>query len=119
MVGLLKVEGTRFCVEFVEQHVQVFWHPAAPEAAAKARRWFEFAAPRLAQVPEHMLRSLVGSHAEFGRPAIRNEKTVELGGSLSDGGWIKLVYFKDRLLTDDEYNEGVETLETWARSYFG
>ena len=119
MVGLLKVEGTRYCVEYLERHVQVFWDPAEPGATAKARRWFEEALPRPAQVPEHMLRSLVGSNAEFERPVVRNEKTVERRGSLSDGGSIKLVYFRDRTLTEDEYNEGVETLEVWARSYFG
>src|SRR4051812_29245300 len=106
MVGLLKVEGVRFCVEYGERHVQVFWDPAAPEAAAKARRSFEEALPRQAQVPEHVLRSFVGSQAEFRRPVVRNEKTVELRGSLSDSGSIKLVYFKDRPLTDNEYSEG-------------
>jgi hypothetical protein len=53
------------------------------------------------------------------RPVVRNEKTVERVGRLFDGGSIKLVYFSDRALTEDEYNEGVETLEVWARSYFG
>lgn len=69
MAGLLMVEGTRFCVEDGERHIQVFWDPAAPEAAAKARRWFEEALPKQAQVPEHMLRSLMGSRAESSVPS--------------------------------------------------
>jgi hypothetical protein len=58
MVGYLKVDGGKFCVEYADRNVQAFWHPGAPEAAAKATRWIADALPRLEQVPETMLSRL-------------------------------------------------------------
>jgi hypothetical protein len=119
MVGYLKVDGGQFCVEYADRNVQVFWRPGAPEAAAKATRWIADALPRLEQVPETMLRALISCKAEFLTAPIREEKTVEWRGTLPDGGSIKLVYFKQKPLDNDEYRDAVETLKTWANSYFG
>ncbi|MCP1761161.1 hypothetical protein [Bradyrhizobium japonicum] len=118
MVGLLKIDGGRFWVEYEERNVQVVWTPGAPEPVAKARRWFDESYPRLEQVPETMLRSLIGSDADFSPTSVRKEKSVERHGKLSDGGSIKLVYFKEKPLSDSDYHEGVEALSTWISSYF-
>jgi hypothetical protein len=117
LVGYLKPDGERFRVEYVERQVQVFWTPCAAEPVAKARRWIEEALPRFEKVPETMLRSLIGSAAQFGSAPIRKEKSVERHGELADGGSIKLVYFKNQPLSDDDYRDGVETLATWITSY--
>ena len=118
MVGRIKVNSDRYWVEYVDRNVQVVWAPGAPEPAAKARRWIEEAYPRLEQVPETMLRFLIGSDADFNPTSVRKEKSVERHGRLSDGGSIKLVYFKEEPLGDSEYHEGVEVLATWISSYF-
>ncbi len=119
MVGCLKIDGNRFCVEYADRHVQVFWSPGAPEAAAKAKRWFVEALPRKEKVPEAMLRSLIGCDATFESGSIRKDKAVERPGKLSDGGSIKLVYFKQETLDDDDYREAIEKLAMWVISYFG
>src|SRR5947209_3081107 len=106
MVGRLEVDGGRYWVEYADRNVQVVWTPGSPEPAAKARRWIEEAHPRLEQVPETMLRSLIGSEADFNPTFVRKEKSVERHGKLSDGGSIKLVYFKEDRLSDSDYNEG-------------
>jgi hypothetical protein len=118
VVGYLKIDGGRFCVEYADRHVQVFWSSGAPEAAVKAKRWLEEALPRHEMVPENMLRSLIGSDAKFLDAPIRKEKTVERHGRLPDGGTIKLVYFKRDALTENDYRDAVETLTTWISSYF-
>jgi hypothetical protein len=117
MVGYLKVDGGKFCVEYADRNVQVFWRPGAPEAVAKATRWIADALPRLEKVPEMMLGVLMGCKAEFLAAPIRKERTVEWRGTLLDGGSIKLVYFKQVPLYNDDYRDAVDTLKRWANSY--
>lgn len=118
MVGILKTDGRRYWVEYNDRHVQVGWSLVTPESAAKARRWIDEALPGLEKVPETMLRSVIGSHADFTSASLRKEKSVERHGALADGGSIKIVYFKNEPLSDGDYRDGVETLATWIRSYF-
>lgn len=118
MVGLLKIVRDRFCVEYADRRVQVLWRPDAPEAIAKAERWFAEALPRQQKIPETMLPLLIGCNAKFASGTIRKDREVEQPGALSDGGTIKLVYFQRDPLSDDDYREAVETLATWLSSYF-
>jgi hypothetical protein len=109
MVGYLKIDGERFCVEYADRHIQVFWCPGAAEAAAKAKRWIEESALGIEKVPETMLRVLIGCEVEFVSAPIRKERAAERHGKLSDGGSIKLVYFKLEPLNDDDYRDAVES----------
>ncbi|MCC8939089.1 hypothetical protein H8A99_22080 [Bradyrhizobium sp. Arg68] len=118
MVGYLKRDDSRYCVEYADRRVQVYWWPAAPEAIARAERWLGQALPRQEKVPETMLRTLIGYGAEFASVPIRGEREVEWHGKLSDGGAIKLVCFKQAPLNDDEYDDAINTLKTWVSSYF-
>lgn len=118
MVGHLKLDSDgRFCVEYADRNVQVFWRAGAPEALARAQKWIKDALPRQEKVPESMLSSLIGARVAFTTQPRFEEKTVEWSGTLSDGGSIKLVYFKRVPLSDAQRRDAVEVLSGWANSY--
>src|SRR6266481_4001889 len=113
MVGILRQRMTGSASNTPTETFRCSGIPA-PEAAARAQRWVTDALPREEKVPETMLRTLIGARAEFGTQPRHEEKSVEWGGTLSDGGSIKLVYFKRTPLSDGERRDAVETLSQWA-----
>ncbi|MGN6311336.1 MAG: hypothetical protein ACTHNN_17495 [Xanthobacteraceae bacterium] len=70
-------------------------------------------------VPETMLLSLIGCQATFASGSIHKDRAIEQAEKLSNGGLIKLVYFKQETLNDDDFRGAVETLATWVSTYFG
>jgi len=76
--------------------------------------------PRLEQVPENMLRTLIGTEARFEDSLRFEERKVELRGRLDDGGTITIGYVKGvppQILSESNRVAAAETLQQWARSY--
>lgn len=121
MTGRLKPLGNgSFCVEYDERGVHVTWTPGVVANASKPNAWIADSHPQMQQLPEHMLRDIIGSKAHFSEKARIAERHVDLPGRLKDGGTITIGYSKGvppRLLMESEQEEGVETVKEWARSY--
>jgi len=95
MVGRLKYLGSeRFCVEYEEEDIYVIWRPGTSQAAEKPTKWANEAWPKLEQVPENLLRDLIGSQASFAGGVEVEETAVTMRGSLDDGGSITIGYVK-------------------------
>jgi hypothetical protein len=120
MVGGLKSENDKFTVEYVDRGICVQWRPGDTANAEKPTRWIKEAFPQQEQVPESMLRSLIGSVARFSDVPRFEERKAELRGKLDDGGTIAIVYFKGipaQVLSESDRADAAEKLQQWAHSY--
>jgi hypothetical protein len=120
MAGVLKSTNDKFIVEYADRGICVQWLPGETINAEKPMRWIKEALPRQEQVPESMLRSLIGSEARFSDTPRFEERKVELQGKLDDGGTIAIVYFKGipaQVLSESDRADAAVKLQQWAHSY--
>jgi len=120
MTGRLKQTNNRFAVEYEGSGIYVQWEPGKAANAEKPAEWINDALPGQEQVPENLLRDLIGTEARFDDTLRFEEGKVELRGKLDDGGMIKIVFFKGtpaQILTESDRAEAAETLQQWAHSY--
>jgi hypothetical protein len=120
MTGFLKWTSDKFIVEYVDRGIYVEWMPGDAANAEKPTQWIEEALPRQEQVPENMLRNLIGSNARFSDAPRFEERKAELRGKLDDGGTIAIVYFKGgptQVLLESDRADAAEKLQQWAHSY--
>lgn len=120
MTGRLKLISDKFTAEYEDRGVYVQWQPAEAANVEKPAQWIKDALPRQAQVPENMLRHLIGSEARFQEMPRFEERRVELRGKLDDGGTITIGYFKGipaQVLSQSDREDAAETLQQWAHSY--
>ena len=120
MTGLLKLTSDKFTIEYEDRGVYVQWQPGEAANAEKPAQRIKDALPRQEQVPENMLRDLIGTEARFQETPRFEERKVELRGKLDDGGTITIGYFKGipaQVLSESDREVGAETLRQWAHSY--
>ncbi len=116
---LTRLPTGNFCIEY-QRGVYVKWSPGDPANEVKPLNWIESALPGQEQVPENMVRTLIGSQACFLRQSRVTEKNIDMVGQLSDGGTITVAYVKGRpaqVMSEAECEEGIDILTTWIRSY--
>jgi len=120
MTGFLKRIGDKFTVEYGDSGVYVRWRPGDASNAEKPAQWVNDAFPRQEQVPENMLRSLIGTEARFEDSVRFEERKAELRGKLDDGGTITIGYVKGippQILSESDRTDAAETLRQRAHSY--
>jgi hypothetical protein len=120
MAGILKSKNDKFIVEYRDRDIYVQWVPGDTVNVEKPMRCIKEALPRQEQVPESMLRSLIGSEARFSDTPRFEERKVELQGKLDDGGTIAIVYYKGtpaRVLSESDRADAAVKLQQWAHSY--
>jgi hypothetical protein len=120
MTGVLKRLGDKFTVEYADRGVYVQWLPGEAANAEKPTHWINAAWPRQEQVPENVLRTLMGTKARFEDRPRFEERKVELRGNLDDGGTITIGYVKGtppQILSESDRAAAAETLQQWAHSY--
>ena len=81
---LTRLPTGNFCIEY-QRGVYVKWSPGDPANEVKPLNWIESALPGQEQVPENMVRTLIGSQACFLRQPRVTEKNIDMVGQLSDG----------------------------------
>jgi hypothetical protein len=117
---LIQIPGPNFCVTYKDRSVYVRWWPGDAANERKPAAWIKEALPGWEQVPENMLRDLIGSEARFQDTPRFEERKVELLGELDDGGQIRLGYCKGtppQALSESERADAAETLQQWAHSH--